>query len=706
MQLGLAVPSTVQPPGFAPAAGAPTPGPTPQALNIGGIMTMRPLSTVLARDAQDAAAASYAQAQNDAVVQNLAALIRRHWSLAKQAKQDVELKMLNAVRSRRGEYPPEKLSKIKQQGGSEIYMMLFATKARQAKALLGDVLIGAGTEKPWTFNPTPKPDLPPENVSQIMQGVAQMVFEAERSGAAMDVDSIRELLQEARDRAESQMQALAREESARAELEIEDMLVEGGWLQALDEFIDDLTTFKTAFLKGPVVRNVPTLVWQKQADGTSRPVVEIQRRQEWERADPFSIYPAPWAKNTNDAFLIERHKLSPTELSEMRGVPGYNTTAIEQVLSEHGGGGLHEWLSIDTQKPQAEGRDMGVTVNQSDLIDALQYWGSVSGKMLREWGMKPAEVPDEAKHYQVEAWLIGSCVIKAVINPDPMGRRPYYSDGYSRIPGAFWHNSLFDLIEDCQDMCNASARSLANNLGIASGPQVDVNVQRLAEGETITSMYPWKIWQTTSDAMGSTAKAVNFFQPDSHAQELMQVYEKFSMMADEYSGIPRYMTGTEGTPGAGRTASGLSMMIGNASKTIKQLIASIDMRVISLSVGRVYEQQIQFNPNMRGDLKIIARGAMSLATREAAQVRRNEFLQFTANPIDLQIMGPEGRAALLRETAKTLDMDVDKVVPSVAMLRQRQIAMSAAQMQQQPQPGGEQLANGAPTTDHFSPTAA
>jgi hypothetical protein len=707
MQLGLAVPPQLaSTAGFAAPNPAP-PAPAPQQLNVGGIMSVKSLASTLAVDQAAAAAADQAnKAQNEQVVAGLAAHIQKHWTLAKEAKQDVEKKMLNAVRSRRGEYPPDKLAKIKAQGGSEIYMLLFATKARQAKALLGDVLIGAGTEKPWTFSPTPRPDLPPEQVTEIMQGVYQMVQQAEMAGAGMAVAEIREIMQEAKDRAESQLQSLARMDAARAELEVEDVLVEGGWLQALDEFLDDLTTFKTAFLKGPVIRNVPVLTWQQQSDGTSRPVVDMSMKKHWERCDPLMMYPAPWARNTNDAELIERHKLSPEVLSAMIGVEGYNDEAIRAVLAAHGANGLHEWLQIDAERPQAEGRDLSVLTNRSNLIDALQFWGSVSGKMLREWGMKPAQVPDEAKYYQVECWLIGSWVIKAVINQDPMGRRPYYSDGYSRIPGAFWHNSLFDIVEDCQDMCNAAARAVANNLGISSGPQVDVNTERLAAGETITEMYPWKVWQTISDPMGSTAKAINFFQPDSHASELMGVYEKFSALADEISGIPRYMAGVDGIGGgAGRTASGMSMMIGNASKTTKQLVGSLDMRVISPSVGREYEAQIQTNPRISGDLRIIARGALSLATREAAQVRRNEFLLATANPFDMQIMGVEGRAAVLRETAKTLSMDVDRVVPSAGMLRQRQIQMAMA-AQQQPQPGGEQLQDGAPTTDHFSPAAA
>lgn len=685
----------------------------PRQLNIGGIMSVRSLADTLAIDAQraqeQASAATAAAQQMQQVVTNLTSLIRHHWSLAKTAKEDIERKMLNAVRSRRGEYPPEKLNLIRRQGGSEIYMLLFATKARQAKALLTDVIIGTGAEKPWTLAPTAKPDLPPERVSEIMQATAQLVMQMEMEGQGPSIPEIRQVLQEARDSAEAQIMELARLEAARAEMAIEDLLQEGNWLEALEEFLDDLTTFKTAFLMGPVAERVPCLKWQTGPDGTTKPVVYEETKLFYKRVDPFMIYPVPWAKNTNDAPLLHRHQLTRMALSSMKGVDGYDDAAIDAVLDQHGKGGLHEWLSIDVLKPVAEGRLNTVITQQSDLIDALQYWGTVSGKMLREWGMDETKVPDPSKEYNVECWLIGTHVIKAVINGDPMGRRPYYSDGYSRIPGAFWHNSLFDILEDCQDMCNGAARALANNLGIASGPQVDVNIDRIAPGETITEMYPWRIWQTLSDPMGSTSKAVNFFQPQSYADQLMKVFEYFSQLADEYSGIPKYMAGfNEGSGGAGRTASGMSMMIGNANKTIKQLVSSVDMRVISASVGRLYEQRIQVDPDMRGDLRCMARGAMSLATREAAQVRRNEFLQFTANPFDMQIMGLDGRAAVLRETAKTLQMNPDDVVPNKAVLRQRmfQQAQQMAQQQQLPAPGGAQLQNGAPVTNDFAPVAA
>ena len=68
-------------------------------------------------------------------------------------------------------------------------------------------------------------------------------------------------------------------------------------------------------------------------------------------------------------------------------------------------------------------------------------------------------------------------------------------------------------------------------------------VDRLPPGEDITNMHPWKIFQMTSDPYGGAGKPVEFFMPGSNAQELMAVYEKYAVLADEYSGVPRYMTG-------------------------------------------------------------------------------------------------------------------------------------------------------------------
>ena len=87
---------------------------------------------------------------------------------------------------------------------------------------------------------------------------------------------------------------------------------------------------------------------------------------------------------------------------------------------------------------------------------------------------------------------------------------------------------------------------------------------------------------------------------------------------------------------------------------------------------------------------------LSGAVKESAQVRRNEFLATTNNPTDMAIIGLEGRAEVLRATVSTLDMNPSKIVPPVAVLKERQRAME--QQQALAAMGDEQGGQGAPAT--------
>lgn len=722
---GLPMPSA-QPQAVVGAA-APTPFAKPQPMGsatIGGTMSLQSVSEIQAQ-AKRESEQNFQDQQAQPVITGLAGHVKGFFEVANMAKLDVQNQMLEALYARRGEYPADKLQQIREQGHPAIYMMLASVKMRQAESLIRDVMIGAGTEKPWTITPEPVAELPPFEINQIHQAVTTEVQQAIQQGFEPDMQAIRDRLQSAKDELVNSLHEAAVAHAERMEDKMETQLDEGGFNEALDEWITDLTTFKTAFICGPIVRNKAKLTWGPD----NQPVVTTALSLEWERVSPFDMYPAPWAKSLKDKTpLIRKHKLSRENLTELIGVEGYSEDGIRAVLDVYGIGGLSDWLSVDSQVARAEGKLTLSSTTHTNLIDALQYWGTVSGQMLRDWGMTAVEVPDVAKEYQVEAWVIGPYVIKAVLNDDPLARRPVYGNSYERIPGSVWGHSVYDLMRDCQDMCNAAARSLAANLGISSGPQVAINVTRLPQGEQVTQMFPWKVWQFEADPMGGTQPPIQFFQPSSNAAELMGVYEKFSSLADEYTGIPKYMTGTEGTPGAGRTASGLSMMIGNASKIIKQVVGSIDQHLLTPLLERLYYYNMRYgdDPDLKGSIGIQARGAMSLTTKESAQVRRNEFLQATMNPIDTQIMGLQGRAEVLRAAASTLDLNVDKVVPSVAVLKDRQkqtqmaqAAAAAKQMQLPgagqpgvppqgaqpggPSPSGQQLTNGAPVTDQFQP---
>jgi hypothetical protein len=252
-------------------------------------------------------------------------------------------------------------------------------------------------------------------------------------------------------------------------------------------------------------------------------------------------------------------------------------------------------------------------------------------------------------------------------------------------------------------MCNAAARSLSNNMGISSGPQVGVNISRLPAGEDITQMYPWKIWQFQQSEYGDSSPPINFFQPDSNAGALMAVFDRFMDIADEMTGIPKYMTGQH-VPGAGRTSSGLSMLISNAGKSIKQVIGNIDHDVLKPMLERQYQRNLRYSqdPDLIGDVQIVAQGAMSLVVKEAESVRKTEFLRLVLeSPVAQEIVGLPGTAELMRDLAGNLNSNIDRLVPSredvekkqqAAQQMQQQQMMMQQQMQQQ-QMAAEQSAN-------------
>ena len=663
---------------------------------MAGLTFLRVVSNAeLSKQDEEAAAQALQERQNQPMVLGLSQHIRMCWDVAKIAKKPIEDEMLRALRQRNGQYEPDKLQQIKAQGGSEIYMMITEVKCRAAESWLRDILLDQGTP-PWDIVPTPIPDLSPNDRREIQDifasEVLTMLQESQKAPTKEEMAQIKEMvsqdyrfkiLQDAQNRAD------------KMKLKIEDQFAQGGWADSFNDFVTDLVTFPAAFIKGPIVRRQRTLGWKTVA---GRTVVEPTERlaPEFERVDPFRIYPEPGITRIEEGYLFEHHPLSRSDLSDLIGVPGYDEDAIRRILDEGSG---PSWINEDVELiKNEEERKFYSYMRPTDVFDALEFWGKVSGKMLREWGLTEEEVPDEAQEYDANVWMIGNYVIKAVLNYDPLGQKPYAKTSFIKCPGAFWGKGIPEIIEDLQNVCNAAARALVNNMGIASGPQVEVNLERIPPNEDITQMSPWKIWQVTNDPVGSSAPAVRFTQPDDNAQTLVAVYDKFARLADDHSGIPAYLYGNTDVQGAGRTSSGLSMLMGAAGKGIRQVVGHIDGDVIKPIVQRqfVYNMRYDEDESIKGDVQVIAKGAINLAVKETVNVRRIEFLNATANEIDMSILGKDGRAAILREVAKGLQMSVDELIPSRDKLAyQGRVAAAAEQAQAQQaaqqQPAGAEL---------------
>jgi len=652
-------------------------------------------NTELARQEREITDRAFQERQNQSVILGLAAYLRRCWDAAQMAKRPIEQKMLQALRQRNGEYEASKLQQIRGQGGSEIFMMITEVKCRAAESWLRDILLDNGSP-PWDLQATPIPDLSPMQSKEVQSMFAERVLKlVTEYGKAPNIEEMREIKEMVSQDYRFDVLQQAQLRADKMTIKIKDQFAQGGWGDAFNDFITDLVTYPCAFVKGPVVRRQRVLGWK--TDATGRTVVEPIERlgPEYERVDPFYMYPEPGVSTINDGYLFEYHPLSRMQLSDLIGVPGYDDDAIRKVLEI--GNGL-SWINEDVElQKNEEERKYYSYMRPTTEFDALEFWGKVSGKMLIEWGLTEEDVPDDAREYDANVWMVGNIVIKAVLNYDPLGEKPYAKTSFIKCPGAFWGKGIPEIIEDLQGVCNAATRALVNNMGISSGPQVEVNVERLPPNEDITQLAPWKIWQTINDPVGSSAPAIRFTQPDSRATELVGVYEKFSRLADDHSGIPAYVYGDLNVQGAGRTSSGLSMLMGAAGKGIRQVVMHIDTDVVKPIVMRqfVYNMRYDEDESIKGDVQVIAKGAINLAVKETVNIRRIEFLNATANPIDLEILGKGGRATILREIAKGLQMPVEEVIPSreksdyQSRIQARATATAAQKQAQAPASGGE-----------------
>lgn len=652
---------------------------------------------------------------NENLITGLSAWLAGLWEIAKRAKIKPEQRMAANIRAKNSEYEPEVLAAIQATIGPNHkpgYMGITSTKCRAGKSWIKDYLFQPNPgQEPWDIAPTPIPELPPsirmrlfEETKAWVEQQAMEYFYA--TGSLPDPSLMGQVLQEVLPEAEKRLQDSIRDaaETAAKKMrsKISDQFAEGGWEDALRECVDDLVDIGTMILKGPIFSRSPVLVRDiNPATGMYETTIEDRIIQVWKRVNPFHFYPSPDASKTVLPWSFEKMRLTRRDLSELRGQPGFNTDFINEVLQAYDKKGLVEWTNIDQTKHDLEGKS-GTSVYETELIDALEFQGSAPGRMLLEWGMSPDLVDDPDKEYNIQAWKIGRWVIKAMLNPDPLGKKNVFFCGFAENNDSFWHKGIPELVETVQTIGNAAVRSLRMNVAMASGPQIEVDKQRLAPGEK-GGVVPYKVWYTTSAGMMESA-AIKFYQPQMVTEKLIGVFEFCLGAADDDTGIPRYFyTGETRGGKAGDTVGGLQLLMSNASKGLKAVIQAIDTGVIRPSVQTQYHYNLQFeeDPGIIGDLRIIAKGSAILQAREQNAVRKLDMLERTNNPVDNQILGLRGRAMMLRGALESVGLDADKVLEEEEKIQKltdgiRALTASGMPLQQATQMAMQMGASGQP----------
>lgn len=494
--------------------------------------------------------------------------------------------------------------------GPDIVMDISSPIVKNIVGLIRDIFVGS-TAQPYTINATPVVDLP-EDVEAQLLGKIERELETFIAINGGDVGAVRAQVTEMRQAVQLEENRKASVAADRLRTIIADRLYDADWEAQFIDFIDHFCIYPAAIMKAPAVNTRTTMRW----DGTTvSPTTETVRQVE--NISPFDFFPAPYATDIQTAdYVIERRRLTRNELLQLGSASGYDVDVIAEVFEANPNGAPLPYGSVDDDDiSDTAGGDK----TDIDAFDALGYYGCIRNDLLAEYGIEFAK---EEMHgaSEAEVWVVGGRVIKCLLNPDPLGRRPFYKACFEKVPSSFWGASPAMKLRDTQRVCTASVRALVRNMQYSSGPIGEVRKGAVKDGHAPNAVIPHTIRVVEEDNFGSGAPAYRFYTVPSLSNELVALFDKFMGYGYELIGIPRVAFGSpQGLGTLGRTAGGVSIILNQSTKAIKQALRMIESGLIEPVVQDFinYEIRTSNDPDIRGDIRVFARGVSGLMEQES-----------------------------------------------------------------------------------------
>ena len=459
------------------------------------------------------------------------------------------------------------------------------------------------------------------------------------------------------------------------EKKIHDQLNESGANVHLRSMAFEMALLGTGAMKGPFAVDKEYANWNEfgEYDPLIKTVPECSHVSLWD------LYPDPEARSMDEAeYVVERHRMSRTQMRSLKGRPFFLDEAIEKVIS----------VGPDyVQKYWEQTMEDNDTTPNSERFEVLEFWGYVDREILEEQGVEVPEELADLDELSCNVWVSGGQVLRFVLNPFKPARIPYYAVPYEHNPYSFFGVGIAENMDDTQTLMNGFMRMAIDNAALSGNLIVEVDETNLVPGQDL-SIYPGKIFRRQGGAPGQAIFGTKF---PNVANENMQLFDKARVLADESTGFPSFAHGQTGVSGVGRTASGISMLMSAANGSISTVVKNVDdylLRPLGKSFF-AFNMQFDFDTDIRGDLEVRAAGTESLMANEVRSQRLMQFLQVAQNPA----LAPFAKMDyIIREIAKSMDLDPDKVTNSLqdaAIQAEILKGFQAQQTQQQPGPEGQ-----------------
>ena len=653
---------------------------------------------------------------------NLVGIIKDRFQKAEDARDSDERRWLKSYENYRGLY--NKGVRFRESEKSRVFVKVTKTKVLAAFGQLVDVIFGTGKfpigisethmpegEKENAYldatNPTPGLETSiPDNIGNRLEDEPQenpydIGYEGDgkvlKAGATYGNGLFEETIENQADALGLLKEGLsplpqaaelspAAKAARRMEKLVHDQIEESNGSAEIRNALLESALLGTGIVKGPFNFNKKLHKWDSNEEGLREYNPLEVRVPRIEFVSCWDFYPDPAATNIDECeFVVHRHKMNRSQLRQLRNMPYFDKDAIRECIQM---GPNYEEKDFESQLKD----DYNVDETYAPNFEVLEYWGIMDAEYAREVGIDLPDSVDDLDEVQINAWVSGSKLLRAVINPFTPYRIPYNAFPYERNPYNFFGIGVAENMDDSQQIMNGHARMAIDNLALAGSLVFDVDESALVGGQNM-EVYPGKIFRRQAGMPGQSIYGLKF--PNT-APENMMMFDRFRQLADEQTGIPSYSHGQTGVQSMTRTASGMSMLLGASSLNIKTVIKNLDDFLLKPLGESYFQWNMQFfegDLDVVGDLEVRATGTNSLMQKEVRSQRLTMFLQTAQSPA----IAPFVKVSkLVSELAYSLDLDPDEILndPEEAAIMAQIIGMQNAQQNtgEETQPDSQQQA--------------
>jgi hypothetical protein len=433
------------------------------------------------------------------------------------------------------------------------------------------------------------------------------------------------------------------------EVEIDDQLLDTKFPEKRKKALRSGLHLGTGVIKGPLVTVKETKKW-KPVNGqyvldtrsVNRPYLEDVRLWDW--------YPDMTATDIDQCEgFFQRHVMTKHEVRKLAKRDDFNTDVINDYLRVNPDGDcVFKTWELELQSITSEEGQQ----KKGRKYEVLEYWGYADARDLEECGVT---VPEEkqGEELQVNVWLLGDKVIKAVLNGTPKEEQPYHVFYFEKDETSIFGKGIPRIMRDSQVNLCAAWRMALDNGAICCGPQVEANTDLLDDDQDLESFRQFKIWLRDGQGNSAGFPALRIYNLESHINEYLAIIKQCLDFADLETAFPTYML-IEPASAGNETAQGASIRSGTVNITVKDIAKNFDDFNSGILEG-LYAWNMEFNEDesIKGDYAVEAKGASSLVAKEV----RAQILTQNAVLIEkYQAWIPEYE--YLKELFKAMDMPV------------------------------------------------